>query len=352
MVQAAINGLGRIGRTALRVFLERSDLHNQLDFKVINTSGSMEIEGWANALKYDTAYRKLPQELSVEKVKEVKAVTEADPLIGYFHLAGRKIAVLAQRDPEKIPWSQYGVEVVIEATGVFRDEKGAGKHIKAGAKKVLVSAPSKGGQIGTYVLGVNAYDGKFPIADNASCTTNCIAPIAAVIHEKLGIKKAALTTVHAYTDDQNLQDGSHPEDLRRARAAAMNLVPTSTGAAKAVTQTMPELKGLFDGIAIRAPVVTGSISDLTFVVKKPTTVAAVKQIIKEAAESERWRGLIAWTEEPLVSSDIIGRKESAIVDLEFTQVIDGDLVKILAWYDNEWGYCNRLIEQAIYVGTH
>lgn len=352
MVKASINGFGRIGRSALRVWLDRTDLHDQMEIVAVNTSGSMEIEGWGHALKYDTAYRTLKHDLVIERVRGVKEVSESQPLLGYFQVGGRKIAVLAQRDPEKIPWREYGVEVVIESTGVFRDEKGAGKHLTAGAKKVLISAPSKGGAIGTYVLGVNAYDGAYPVADNASCTTNCIAPVAAVIHEAFGVKKAALTTIHAYTDDQNLQDGSHKEDMRRARAAAMNMVPTSTGAAKAVTQTIPELKGLFDGIAIRVPVITGSLSDLTFVVKKKTEVGEVNQAIKEAAASDRWRGLIAWTEEPLVSSDIIGRNESAIVDLPMTQVIDGDLVKILAWYDNEWGYCNRLIEQAIYVGTH
>ena len=352
MVKAAINGFGRIGRTSFRVWLERPDLHDQLDFVAINTSGSMDLDGWAHVLKYDTAYRELHHSVTVETLKTRKEVTDADPLLGFLIVDNHKIPVLAQKDPLKIPWSQYGVDIVLEATGVFRDEKGAGMHLTAGAKKVLISAPSKGGQIGTYVLGVNAYDGKYPIADNASCTTNCIAPIAAVIHEKFGIKKAALTTVHAYTDDQNLQDGSHKEDLRRARAAAMNIVPTSTGAAKAVTQTIPALKGLFDGMALRVPTITGSLSDLTFVVGKPTTVAEVNQTIKDAAATDRWRGLIAWTEEPLVSSDIIGRRESTIVDLEFTQVIDHDLVKILAWYDNEWGYCNRLLEQTIYVGTH
>ena len=317
MVKAAINGFGRIGRTAFRVFFERPDLHDQLDFVAINTSGSMDLEGWAHILKYDTAYRGFRHQVSVETLKTRKEVTDDDPLLGYLNVDNRKIPVLAQKDPLKIPWTKYGVEVVIEATGVFRDEKGAGMHLTAGAKKVLISAPSKGGPIGTYVLGVNAYDGKFPIADNASCTTNCIAPVASVIHEKFGIKKAALTTIHAYTDDQNLQDGSHKEDLRRARAAAMNMVPTSTGAAKAVTQTIPDLKGRFDGLAIRVPVITGSLSDLTFVVGQPTTVDEVNQAIKDAAASDRWRGLIAWTEEPLVSSDIIGRQESTIVDLEF-----------------------------------
>jgi glyceraldehyde-3-phosphate dehydrogenase type I len=352
MIKAAINGFGRIGRTAFRVFLNRPDLHNQVDIVAINTSGSMDLEGWAHVLKYDTAYRRLNQEIVLEVVRKASDATDEDPLLGYLNIMGRHIPVLAQRDPAKIPWRNFDIDVVIEATGVFRDEKKAGLHLEAGAKKVLISAPSKGGAIGTYVLGVNAYDGKFPIADNASCTTNCIAPVAAVIHQAFGIKKAAITTIHAYTDDQNLQDGSHKEDLRRARAAAMNIVPTSTGAAKAVTQTIPELKGLFDGVAIRVPVVTGSLSDLTFVLKQSTSVEAVNQAIKDAAASDRWRGLIGFTEEPLVSSDIIGRNESSIVDLEFTQVIDGDLVKILAWYDNEWGYCNRLIEQAIFIGTH
>jgi glyceraldehyde-3-phosphate dehydrogenase type I len=352
MIKAAINGFGRIGRTAFRVFFDRPDLFDQLDIVAINTSGSMDIEGWAHLLKYDTAYRQFPHHVSTEKVHGRKEVTDEDPLLGYLTVDSRRIPILAQKDPLKIPWAKYNVDVVIESTGVFRDEKGAGMHLKSGAKKVLISAPSKGGAIGTYVLGVNAYDGKFPIADNASCTTNCIAPVVAVMHQVFGIQKAALTTIHSFTDDQNLQDGSHKEDLRRARAASLNMVPTSTGAAKAVTQTIPDLKGLIDGIAVRVPTITGSISDLTFVVKRPTTVAEVNQAIKDAADTDRWRGLIAWTEEPLVSSDIIGRKESTVVDLKMTQVIDGDLVKILAWYDNEWGYCNRLLEQTTFVGTH
>lgn len=350
MVRAAINGFGRIGRTAFRAWLDRADLHDQLDIVVINTSGSMDVEGWGHVLKYDTAYRQLPHELYVERVHGRKEVSDEDPLLGYFHVANRHIPILAQKDPEKLDWTKYGIDVVIECTGVFRDEKGAGKHLKAGAKRVLISAPSKGGPIGTFVLGVNGYDGSYPIADNASCTTNCIAPVTKVIHDTFGIKKAALTTIHAFTDDQNLQDGSHKEDLRRARAAAMNMVPTSTGAAKAVTSVMTDLKGKFDGIAIRVPVVTGSISDLTFIVNKPTTKEEVNQTIKDAADTNHWRGLIGWTEEPLVSSDIIGRKDSVIVDLSLTQVIDDDLVKIFAWYDNEWGYSNRLIEQTIAVG--
>lgn len=349
MIKAAINGFGRIGRTGFRVWLARPDLQEQLDFVAINTSGSMETQGWAHLLKYDTTYRQLPTDFTVESIKSPKETSVADPLIGYFNILNRKIPILAQRDPEKIPWTQYNIDVVIEATGIFRDQAGANKHIQAGAKKVLISAPSKGGGIGTHVLGVNQYDGSHPIADNASCTTNCIAPVAQVIHAKFGVQKAALTTIHGYTDDQNLQDGSH-KDQRRARAAAMNIVPTTTGAANATTQTIPELQGLFDGVAIRVPVITGSISDLTFVINRDTSVEEVNSVIKEAAESDRYRGIIAFTEDPLVSSDIIGRSESTIVDLSLTKVIAGNLVKILTWYDNEWGYCNRLIEQAIAVG--
>lgn len=349
MIRAAINGFGRIGRTAFRAWLNRTDLHDQLDIVAINTSGSMDIDGWAHVLKYDTAYRILPYELHVDKEQSRKEVTDTNPLLGYFHVANRHVPVLAQRDPEKIDWHKYQVDIVLECTGVFRDEAGAGKHLKSGARRVLISAPSKGGPIGTFVLGVNSYDGQCPIADNASCTSNCIAPVTQIIHDALGIQKAALTTIHAFTDDQNLQDGSHKEDLRRARAASMNMVPTSTGAAKAVTKVITDLKGKFDGIAIRVPVITGSISDLTYIVKQPTTVEAVNQLFKDAADTDHWRGLVGWTEEPIVSSDIIGRTESVIVDLSLTQVIDGDLVKIFAWYDNEWGYSNRLIEQAIAV---
>lgn len=349
MVKVAINGFGRIGRTAFRVYLNRQDLHDQMELVVINTSGSMDVKGWGHLLYYDSAYKKLPMDMKVEAVKEPKEVTKEDPLIGYFGLREKKIPILAQRDPEKIPWDKYDIDVVIEATGVFRDEKGAGKHLKAGAKRVLISAPAKGDGIGTHVLGVNGYDGTSPIADNASCTTNCIGPVTKIILDALGIEKAALTTIHAFTDDQNLQDGSH-SDMRRARSAAYNMVPTSTGAAVAVSRVIPEVEGIFDGLAIRVPVITGSLSDLTYVVKKKTSVEEVNQLFKDAAETDHWKGLLAWTQEPLVSSDIVGRPESAIVDLSLTQVIDGDLVKIMAWYDNEWGYCNRLVEQAIAVG--
>lgn len=351
MIKFAINGFGRIGRIATRVWLSRPDLQEKADLVAINTSGSMDVEGWAHLLKYDTSYGTLSLPIESEKIKSSKEVTDEDPLIGYLLVAGKRIPVLAQRNPEKLPWAKHEVDVVIESTGVFEDEKGAGKHIQAGAKKVLISAPSKGGAIQTHVLGVNSYNGTDPIADNASCTTNCIAPVVQVINEAFGIKKAALTTVHAYTDDQNLQDGSHKKDLRRARAAGRNIVPTSTGAAKATTQVMPELKGLFDGIALRVPVTTGSLSDLTFIVGRETNVEEINQAIKQAASQDKWKGILSWTEEPVVSGDIVGRSESTIVDLSLTQVIGGDLVKILTWYDNEWGYSSRLMEQVVVVGS-
>jgi glyceraldehyde 3-phosphate dehydrogenase len=213
-----------------------------------------------------------------------------------------------------------------------------------------LSAPSKGGNVGTYVLGVNEADGSAQVISNASCTTNCVAPVASVMHSAFGIEKALLTTIHSYTDDQNLQDNSH-KDMRRARAAAENIIPTSTGAARATTETIPELKGLFDGKAIRVPTATGSISDFTFLLKKDVTVEEVNNSIKKAAEENAiYKGILAVSEEELVSSDIIGRSESAIVDLSLTQVIGGNLVKLFAWYDNEWGYANRLVEQVIRVG--
>lgn len=349
MVKAAITGFGRIGRTAFRVWLSRPELREKVDVVAINTSGSMDVSGWAHLLKYDSNYGVFEKNVEVEEIKPAKEATEEDPLIGKMRVDGVVVPVLAQRDPEKLPWEKYGVDVVLECTGVFRDEEGAGKHIKAGARRVLISAPSKGGNIGTHVLGVNEYSGESPIADNASCTTNCIAPVAAVINSEFGVVKAALTTIHSYTDDQNLQDGSH-KDLRRARGAALNMVPTSTGAAKATTKVIPELEGLFDGLAIRVPTPVGSISDLTFLVKRETSVEEVNKVLTEASNSDRWKGILAVTEEEVVSADIVGRNESSIVDLSLTQVIDGDLVKILAWYDNEWGYCNRLVEQVGVVG--
>lgn len=348
MTRLAINGFGRIGRTATRVLVESHA--NELELVAVNTSGSMNVDGWAHLLKYDTAYGKFSREIRVTKIKTPEEATDQDPVIGQIAIEGlpSPIPILAQRDPAKLPWKDYRVDVVIEATGVFTSKEEASAHLTAGAKRVLISAPPKGGGVGTFVLGVNQYNGE-DVSANASCTTNCVAPVAAVLHSKFGVEKAALLTVHGYTDDQNLQDNSH-RDLRRARAAAQNLVPTTTGAAISVTETIPELKGLFDGIAIRAPVITGSISDITCLLKRHVTVEEVNQAFTEAENSPRWKGILSVTNEPLVSSDIIGRPESAVVDLSLTQVIGGNLVKVFAWYDNEFGYCNRLIEQTIEIG--
>ena len=338
MVTIGINGFGRIGRLAFRIGVSKH--LDEIKFGAINTSGSMDASGWAHLVNYDTMYRKYEYEVT-SKENSIQ-VPERDV----------DVPLLAQRDPALIPWSKYGVDVVIEATGHFTDEEGAKKHALGGAKRVIISAPAKGGNVGTYVLGVNELEGQVPegqVISNASCTTNCVAPVAAVMHSAFGIEKAMMTTVHSYTDDQNLQDGSH-KDLRRARAAAVNIVPTTTGAAIAVTETIPELKGLFDGMSLRVPVVTGSITDFTFLLKKNVTVEDVNNAFIEAVKNPIYKGILAVSDGFLVSSDIIGRSESAIVDLPLTQVVAGNMVKIFAWYDNEWGYANRLVEQVIRVG--
>ena len=311
----------------------------------------MNVAGWAQLTNYDTMYRQFELKVKSEESKTPDQVTDEDALIGNLIISERniKVPVLAQKDPAKIPWGKYGVDVVIEATGHFTDEEGAKKHAVGGARRVIISAPSKGGNVGTYVIGVNEIKDSPEVISNASCTTNCIAPVAAVIHSKFGIEKAMMTTIHSYTDDQNLQDGSH-KDLRRARAAAMNIVPTSTGAAIATTETIPELKGVFDGMALRVPVATGSITDFTFVLNKQVTKEEINQALIDATENPLFKGILAVSGEDLVSSDIIGRSESSIVDLQLTQVVAGNMVKIFAWYDNEWGYANRLIEQVIRVG--
>lgn len=350
MVKVGINGFGRIGRLAFRIGLAKHK--EELQFAAINTSGSVDTKSWAHLVNYDSMYRKFEKEIRSEEVKKPKEITDDDPLIGFFNVDGQKIPVLAQREPEKIPWGQYGVDVVIESTGKFVSEEDAKKHAKGGAKRVVISAPAKGGNVGTYILGVNEDDltGDATVISNASCTTNCVAPVAAIMHSEFGIEKAMMTTIHSYTDDQNLQDNSH-KDLRRARAAAFNIIPTSTGAAISTTETIPELKGLFDGMSLRVPVLTGSITDFTLVLQRDVTVEMVNNAFKDAAENNYlYKGILAVSDEPLVSSDIIGRSESAIVDLSLTQVVAGNMVKIFAWYDNEWGYANRLVEQVIRVG--
>jgi glyceraldehyde 3-phosphate dehydrogenase len=349
MITVGINGFGRIGRLAFRIALTKHI--NELQLGAINTSGSMNAKGWAYLANYDSSYGKFEHEILGEEVKDPKEISDEDPLIGYLIVKGKdiKIPLLAQRDPAKIPWSKYKAEVVIESTGAFTKEEDAKKHAMGGAKRVVLSAPAKGGNVNTYVIGVNEVKDDAVVISNASCTTNCVAPVAAVIHSKFGIEKAMLTTVHSYTDDQNLKDNSH-KDLRRARAAAENIVPTSTGAAVAATETIPELKGIFDGMALRVPTATGSISDFTFLLRQEVSVEQINEAFKDAAENPLYKGILAVSEEAIVSSDIIGRSESAIVDLPLTQVVAGNMVKVFAWYDNEWGYTNRLVEQVIRVG--
>lgn len=342
MKSFGINGFGRIGRTAFRIWW-----HNHkdvLDLKVINTSGSMDIGDWVMLVKYDSNYGPFDQEVTFQETQKAKEATDENPVLGTLHVGDRTIVVTAQRDPAKIPWGSNGVEVVIESTGVFLTKEKAMLHMQGGAKKVLISAPPKGEGIPTGIIGINTFDAADVVDSNASCTTNSVGPVAQIIHETFGIKKAMLTTIHSYTDDQNLHDNSH-KDLRRARAAATNIVPTSTGAAIAVTEVIPELKGLFDGLAVRVPTPVGSLSDMVFVVNRPVTKEEINQALQDAANQDRWKGILAVTNDPIVSSDIKGRSESSIVDLALTNVIDGDLVKVVAWYDNEFGYCNRLVEQ-------
>jgi len=332
MIRVAINGFGRIGRNVFKASFGRL---KELEFVAVNDL--TDTKTLAHLLKHDTNYGAYEKEVKHDEK--------------HIFVGGKKILVTAEKDPSKLPWKDLKIDVVIESTGRFTDEKGASQHLTAGAKRVVLSAPAKGGAIPTYVLGVNGqdYKGKSAIINNASCTTNCIAPVAAVIHSKFGIKKAMMSTIHSYTADQVLQDGPH-KDLRRARAAAANIIPTSTGAAIAVTETIPELKGLFDGLSLRVPTSVVSLSDFTFVVGRKTTVEEVNKAIKAACATKRYEGVMTWTEEELVSSDFIKNPYSSIVDINLTQVVDGDLVKVIAWYDNEWGYSCRLGEMVERVG--
>jgi len=312
----------------------------------------MEIDGWLNLLKHDSNYGLFDVEIKIDRTQSKDQVTDENPVLGTLTLIDKanqdthQIIVTAQRDPEKIPWETNQVDTVIESTGVFTTQEKASAHLKAGAKRVIISAPAKGDGVSLSVLGVNQLDDSNPIGSNASCTTNCVAPVAQIMVEKFGVEKAMLTTIHSYTDGQNTQDNSH-KDLRRARSAAENIIPTTTGATTATSQIIPELAGIFDGLAIRVPTPVGSLSDMVFVTKKQTTVEEVNQAFVEASQQEKWQGILAVTHEPLVSSDIIGRRESSVVDLELTSVVGGNLVKVISWYDNEWGYCNRLIEQVL-----
>ncbi len=331
MPNIGINGFGRIGRNVFKAGFDKPG------FNVVGINDLTDTKTLAHLLRHDSTYRGYTKKVSFD----------AKNLI----VDGKKIPVFAEKDPTKLPWGTVKADVVLECTGRFTDLEGAGQHLKGGAKRVIISAPAKGGGVPTNVLGVSGEGAmkSSQVINNASCTTNCIAPVAAVLSAAFGIKKAMMTTIHSYTADQVLQDGPH-KDLRRARGAPQNIVPTTTGAAIATGEVVPELKGLFDGLSIRVPTPVVSLADFTFLLKKKVTVEEVNNALKMASKEKRWKGILEVTEEELVSSDFIGNPASSIVDLPLTSVVDGDMVKIIAWYDNEWGYSHRLADLALQVG--
>ena len=328
--RVGINGFGRIGRNFFRAALKQG-----ADFEVVAVNDLTDTKTLAHLLKYDSILGRFDGEVSFTE----------DSLI----VNGKEIKVLAQRNPADLPWGELGVEVVVESTGFFTDGEKAKAHIEAGAKKVVISAPAKNVD-GTFVMGVNDgdYTNDLNIVSNASCTTNCLAPLAKVLHENFGIERGIMTTIHSYTGDQRILDAPH-KDLRRARAAALNMIPTKTGAAQAVALVLPELKGRFDGLAVRVPTPTGSLTDLTFVAEKEVSDEAIKAAVKAAAEGEL-KGVLEYTEDPIVSHDIVGNPHTSIFDATETKVI-GNLVKVLSWYDNEWGYSNALVRLTALVGS-
>ncbi len=326
-MKVAINGFGRIGRNTLRSAVKSGKFGGEFDLVAINDL--TDAKTLAHLLKYDSVYGKFGGEV--------------EPTSGGLKINGKDVKVLSEKDPEKLPWGDLGIDVVLESTGFFRDREGASKHLKAGAKKVLISAPAKEPDV-TIVIGVNDSDydkENHKIISMASCTTNSLAPVLKVIDDKFGIKSGFMTTIHSYTGDQKILDAPH-KDLRRARAAAANIIPTTTGAAKAVGLVIPKLKGKMDGMAMRVPTPDGSITDMVILVENSTTKEEVNSALKEASEGSM-KGVVAYTEEPLVSSDIIGNPNPAIVDAQTTNVLDGSLVKLCSWYDNEFGYSSQLV---------
>jgi glyceraldehyde 3-phosphate dehydrogenase len=328
MTKVAINGFGRIGRLVARAILERPDCG--LELVSVNDLADAKANAWL--FKHDSVHGKFPGDVKAEGTDIV--------------VNGKKIHVTAEKDPAKLPHGAQGVELVLECTGFFADRESAQKHIDAGAKKVLISAPAKGVDL-TVVYGVNddKLTAEHTIVSNASCTTNCLAPVAKVLNDALGIERGLMTTVHAYTNDQKILDQIH-SDLRRARAAAMSMIPTTTGAARAVGEVLPELKGKLDGSAIRVPVPDVSLIDLTFTPKRDTSREEVNQVLKAASETQRLKGILDYTDEPLVSIDLMHSSASSTVDSLETAVLEGKLVRVLSWYDNEWGFSNRMVDTA------
>ena len=328
MTKVAINGFGRIGRLVARAILERPDCG--LELVAINDLADAKANAWL--FKRDSVHGVFPGEVT----------TDGNDII----VDGKRIHVTAEKDPANLPHGANGVEIALECTGFFTDRAGGEKHLQAGAKRVLISAPAKGVDL-TVVYGVNddKLTAEHKIVSNASCTTNCLAPVAKVLNDTIGIERGLMTTIHAYTNDQKILDQIH-KDLRRARAAAMSMIPTTTGAARAVGEVLPELKGKLDGSAVRVPTPDGSLVDLTFQPKRDTTVEEVNGVLKAAAESDRLKGILVYTDEPIVSIDIVHTPQSSTVDSLETAVLEGKLVRVVAWYDNEWGFSNRMVDTA------
>ncbi|MCM4169236.1 Glyceraldehyde-3-phosphate dehydrogenase [Arenibacter antarcticus] len=326
-MKIAINGMGRIGRAALKLILDTDGL------EIISVNDIIPIENLVYLIKYDTVYGIYEKEVS----------HEGHTLI----IDGTRIHYTIIKNPEELPWKENGIDLVIESTGLFTLREDAEKHIKAGAKTVIISAPTKSEDTPTVVHGVNSAEGKVSIFSCASCTTNNISPVVEILDRRIGIKKAIMTTVHAYTASQSIVDGPSKKNFRMGRAGAANLVPTTTGAAIATTKALPRLAGKFDGVAIRTPIPVGSISDLTFVTQIPVTVEGVNAIFVEEANTDRYAKVLAVTTDPIVSSDIIKNPFASTVDLSMTRVVDGDLLKVMTWYDNEWGFTNQMIRQIL-----
>ncbi len=330
MIKVAINGFGRIGRPVLKIIQEKEDM------EVVAINDLSSLENLVYLLKYDTAYGIYKNEVSWEE--------------GKIKIGDKEIKVLAEPDPEKLPWKEMGIDVVLECTGFFTNREGAEKHLKAGAKKVVISAPTKDESIKTFVLGVNADEIKEEddIISNASCTTNSLAPMMKVLDDNFGVEKSLMSTIHSYTSTQSLVDGISKKDMRRGRAAAQNIIPSTTGAAIATVKTLPQLENRFDGMAFRVPTLVGSVSDLTVLLKQETTKEDIFQAFIDASNNEL-KNILEVTEEPLVSHDIVGNPHSVIVQADLIKVTDKNLVKVIGWYDNEWGYSNRLVEMAHYL---
>ncbi|MUL36407.1 type I glyceraldehyde-3-phosphate dehydrogenase [Gloeocapsopsis dulcis] len=328
MARIAINGLGRIGRAVLKLVLDQPEL------ELVAVNDLVPADNLAYLLKYDTAYGKYKKQVE----------SSENSLI----IDGKEYKVFSEKDPEQLPWKSLEIDAVFECTGIFTKKEGLEKHIKAGAKYSILSAPTKSEDVATVVYGVNQAPESEPIFSCASCTTNCITPVVEIIGRRIGVKKAIMTTIHAYTSSQEIVDGPSKK-WRRGRAAAANFVPTSTGAAIATTKVLPQYNGKFDGVAVRAPIPVGSISDINFVTERPTNVEEVNNIFQEEAASDRYKGILAVSNEEIVSSDIISDPHASIVDLTMTQVVDGDLVKVMSWYDNEWGYASQMVRTAMSV---